>query len=559
MSNVVARQLAENIRVFQLRQDEALRLYRPNPKQEDFHRAVCTTRLARGGNRSGKSTCAFAEDAHAMTGNPIYDGNGVMIPDKYDRSKKLKLWLFGFGEDHIGNVIFDKLFNPGAFWIVNDEVTGLPRVWDPTSEMDLKRREHRRPSQPLIPPYMIDQDSWSWRTKRTSSFDFVRLKNGNEIYAFTSGGNIPQGVAVDLIHVDEDIDQEELVEEWVGRLPDYGGRLMWSAFPHAKNNALMTLSNLAKKKSYEPDSHIKEWLMSLTANKYIPEEEKDKAKEVWGEFGAAVLAARDLGEFPMDDILMYPEFRQETHGIDPENGWVPNCKAAQILAARGGQPPEDWMLMLSVDPGSQKACILMACVPPPEIGNELIIFDEQFELGSSAESITEQAVPKLQGRVWQTFIADMQAGRQTGMGTRTKVIDHYEAAFAARNLQCVDSEGKFTAGTTDVQNRCALVREGLRVPYPGAAPRILFYLPRLKRTIKEFGMYRRRISNKEYQEMPIAKDNDAMNCLEYLAGFEPVYVQPVRPYAQTPIASLDRVRSMFRKDPEKKGHMTLGS
>jgi hypothetical protein len=559
MSNEVARQLSENIAVHQMRQDEALRLYRPNPQQEEFHRATCTIRLARGGNRSGKSTCAFAEDAHAMTGNPIYGADGKPLPDKYDRNKKLKLWLFGFGEDHIGNVIYDKLFNPGAFWIIDDEITGKPRVWDPTSPKDLERQDFRRAAQPLIPSYMIDQESWSWRTKRTSSFDYVRLKNGNEIFAFTSGGNIPQGVAVDLIHADEDIDQEELVEEWVGRLPDYGGRLMWSAFPHAKNNALMTLSNLAKKESVNDNPFIVEWLMSLTANRYIPEEEKNKAKEVWGEFGAAVLAARDLGEFPMDDILMYPMYRPETHGIDPFNGHMPNCKAAHILAANNGNPPDDWMLLLSVDPGSQKACILMACMPPPEIGDEIIFFDEEFELGSSAETLTEGAFPRLRGRVWQTFIADMQAGKQTGMGTRTKVINHYEKAFADRNLESVDTGSKFKAGTTDIQNRCSLVREGLRVPRTGEAPKILFYLPRLRRTIKEFGMYRRRISNKEYQELPIAKDNDAMNCMEYIVGSEPVYVKPVRPYAQTPMSSLEAIRKMFNKSGESQKHVTLGS
>lgn len=559
MSLEVARQLAENLTIYQSRQDEALRLYRPNPVQESFHRATCTTRLARGGNRSGKSTCAFVEDAHAMTGLPIYGANGKAIPDKYDRNKKLRLWLFGYGEDHIGNVIFDKLFNPGAFWIIDDEVTGKPRVWNPADPRDLERKAHRRAAQPLIPPYLIEQDSWSWRTKRINAFEFVRLKNGNEIYAYTSGGNIPQGVAVDLIHADEDIDQEALVVEWAGRMPDYGGRLIWSAFPHAKNNALITLSNLAKKKAHEPDSHIKEWTMSLTANTYIADEEKQKAKDVWGEFGASVLAARDLGEFPMDDILMYPSFRPEIHGIDPGNGWIPSCKAAQILAERDGNPPENWMLLLAADPGSQKACMLMACMPPPEIGDELIVFDEEFELVSSAETLTERAYPRMAGRVWQTFIADLQAGRQTGMGTRTKVIDHYEKAFEKRNLKSVETEGRFKAGTTDVQSRCALVREGLRVPNPGVAPKILFYLPRLSRVVKEFGMYRRRITNDEYQEMPIAKDNDAMNCLEYIVGSEPSYVAPVRPYSQTALSGLERVRNMFRKDADTKNHVTLGS
>ena len=178
---------------------------------------------------------------------------------------------------------------------------------------------------------------------------------------------------------------------------------------------------------------------------------------------------------------------------------------------------------------------------------------------STAESLVKGAYPRLKGFVWQSFIADMQAGKQTGMGTKTKVIDHYEAAFADWNLECVDTGKKFAVGTTDIQNRCALVRKGLQIQKKRTTPKILFYLPRLSRTIKEFSMYRRRISNQEYQELPIAKDNDAMNCLEYIVGSEPVYVVPVRPYAQTPIAGLERIRAIFKKDDAEKKHTTLGS
>lgn len=507
---------------------------------------------------SGKSTCAFIEAAHALTGGDIHAADGSIIPDKYNRQKKLVVWMFGYGEDHIGNVIYDKLFNPGAFWIIDDLVTGKPRIWCPEDPSDAERVEERRPAGPMIPERLIDSDSWSWHEKRKSAFRFVKLKNGNELHAFSSGGNMPQGVAVDLIHVDEDIDNWKIVPEWVARLPDNKGRLIWSAFPHAKNHALLTLSHLAEKLQYDENAHIKEYRLVFSDNPYIESDEKDKAKEVWAEFGEADLAARDEGEFPLDDVLMYPSFKRQIHGIDPSRGWVPKCPAAEIIALNNGEPPEDWMRVLALDPGSQKACALLVAIPPPEIGDEIIVYDEAFETHSSAETLTDILLPKMQGHVFQYFLMDGHAGRQTGMGSGRTVASHYVEAFAKRNLRSVETEGNFRWGTDNVEARCAEVRERLRVRNNTKPPRLLFYLPRLNRTLKEFNSYRRRITNDEYKEIPIAKDNDAMNCMEYIIGGDPQYVRPVRPYSQSGKSRLDQIRERFGVN-QKKDHVSLGA
>lgn len=368
---------------------------------------------------------------------------------------------------------------------------------------------------------------------------------------------MPQGVAVDLIHVDEDIDNWRIVPEWIARLPDNKGRLTWSAFPHAKNHALITLSNLADKRQYDEDAPIREYRLTFSDNPYIETGEKAKAKEVWAEFGESDLAARDEGEFPLDDVLMYPSFKRNLHGIDPARDWIPKCQAAEILALNNGEPPEDWMRLLAIDPGSQKACALLVTLPPPELGDEVIVYDEAFETHSSAESLAEMLLPKMQGHVFQYFMMDGRAGRQTGMGSGRTVASHYVEAFAKRNLESVETRGDFRWGTDNVEARCAEVRDRLRVRNAISPPRLLFYLPRLSRILKEFNSYRRRITNEEYREVPIAKDNDAMNCLEYIIGGNPEYIRPVRPYAQSGKSRLDRIRERFGAD-KKKDHVTLG-
>jgi hypothetical protein len=50
-----------------LRQMEALRLYRAQPKQDEFHACLASERLIVGGVRSGKSVATAAEIARAAT------------------------------------------------------------------------------------------------------------------------------------------------------------------------------------------------------------------------------------------------------------------------------------------------------------------------------------------------------------------------------------------------------------------------------------------------------------------------------------------------------------
>ena len=47
---------------------ESLRLYRPMPHQEEFHKCMASERIVLGGNRGGKSLAVAVEAARAVTG-----------------------------------------------------------------------------------------------------------------------------------------------------------------------------------------------------------------------------------------------------------------------------------------------------------------------------------------------------------------------------------------------------------------------------------------------------------------------------------------------------------
>ena len=98
------------------RRIEALRLYCPMPKQEEFHQCMASERLLIGGNRSGKSAASFVEDARAATGQDPYG--------KYPKEGG-NLVIIGRNWPHIGLVVVPMLFRAGAFKMIKDEL--VPR------------------------------------------------------------------------------------------------------------------------------------------------------------------------------------------------------------------------------------------------------------------------------------------------------------------------------------------------------------------------------------------------------------------------------------------------
>lgn len=508
------------------RQQEALRLYRPMNSQIDFHESCASERIVRGGNRSGKSMSAFAETASAATGIPITGPNGAPLPSKYPTDRPLLIWVIGYDQRHIGGTVYRMLFNPGAFRIIKDLKTEEWRVWRPWEKEDQDREDECKDAPPLIPKRLINPQGWAWENKSERVFTVCRLRNGTEIHAFSSKAEPKQGDPVDLIHIDEDIEYSKHVAEWQARLSDRKGKLIWSVWPHSKNDALIQMSERATEQNNLDSPDVHEIVLKFSDNPYIDQDEKRKRIEAWQKKGADEVRARDQGEFVLDTMLMYPNFNIDDHGTPMEDPSQDDY-IDDLLRQTNGEPPKDWTRYLVLDPGHAVNAVLFAAVPPPShlYPPMVVIYDELYLRQIDAYTVAEEVQKKAKGKIFESFMIDNRAGRQTPMGFNKTVKQQYSDAFSKKRLQSRQTGSQFLSGSDNVAAGVGLVREWLHI-YPGKRSRLRVVRNKTPWLQREFVLYRKRMTRDEVHDEPVSKNDHLMDCLRYLASYNPQYHKP---------------------------------
>lgn len=521
VSTTDQRRLEELLVEQRRRQNLALRIYRPRAgSQEEFHRSLASERLVRGGVRGGKTVCAATETGSAATGIPLTDSRGREIPHKFPTNRPLLIWVIGFDEGHI-SVMYKKLFAPGLFKIITDKATGQWRAWRPWDPDDAARENETKQSPPIIPggpdcdPKGLIAE-WAWSNKAGRVFDLCRLKNGTEIRAFTSGGAAGQGEAVDLIWIDEDIKYPEHIAEWQSRLSDVRGRLIWSAWPHSDNEAIKNITMRAQEQRDRKEPDVAEWVLPFDANPYVPAEEKRKRLEGWGAISEAVLRARNLGEYTDDYQLVYPTFNNDVHGMPRKAG--PDA-VELYLQPLAFHVPNDWTRYLAVDPGHTNAAVLFAAVPPPSIGNFLVIYDEILAQRLEPTIIAEMIRDKTPANaIYRAFMIDWHAGRQTESGSGKRTVEFWREAFASFGIRSQLTDTGFLPGSDDIGARNMVIRNWM-LPRPDGTTHLRIISERCPHTRREFQLYKKKITRDDVSEDVKRKDNHLMDALGYLGAY----------------------------------------
>lgn len=531
-----------------LREMEALRLYQPLPIQREFHQCRARTRLLRGSNRSGKTLSAAVEVASA-----------VLNRDQYGRypARDGRCYVVGRDEKHLGEVIYRKLFRPGAFRMIRDLGTGKWRSYRPWESSDAARKKESKPAPPLIPHRQIQ--SLTWKSKGDNVPAKVTLQSGWEIDFFSSLGKPPRGSDLDLVWLDEEIVESEWYPEMSSRLMDRGGRMIWGATPQAGTDRLYELHQKCEagweawqKVSFHPDLEPdhREFLILLADNPHIGAKEK---ADLEADLTEAEALVRIGGQFSIEASKVYPEFNPKAHALDYFD------------------IPPHWTRYAVVDPGRQVCAVLFAAVPDPEdafpfavgedgeavmqqVGEDdyLFLYDELYIQNCDAVAFADSMRQRCRDQEFEAFICDLHGARITDIGYGQSVAQQYQAELAKRGVTSHATGSGFLWGCDDPKARVEAVRTRLRVRKCGfptvMAVSLHDKLPNLKWEIER---YRYKRTNGIATDTPEDRGRvHLMACLGYLAAYGPKFVARVRPKNRLApaYASFLRRRARGQKD-----------
>jgi hypothetical protein len=475
------------------RKIEGLRLYEPMPEQERFHASNARIRILRGSNRGGKTLPAAVEVARAVTGN-----------DPHSKYPAIDGRFFIVGKDlgHIGEVMWRKLGHAGAFRMIRDEVTGRWRAFRPWERYDVAYKEKSKEAPPLIPPRYIRSRAWESKSEGIPSK--IILHNGWEMVFYSSLGKPPQGADLDGWWFDEEIVDEAWFPEMRARLLDRGGRGIWSATPQAGTDILYDLHERAAKENNRANRRVEEFVILLADNKHMSEEEK---RDLAADLNDEERRVRVGGEFAVTSYRVYPNFSMMIHGV----------KMDEI--------PSHWTRYAVVDPGHQICAVLFAAVPPPAEEDHVYLYDELYLRECDSLKFAEAMRQACVGQKFQAFLMDMHFAMHTEAGIGKNILEQYTEALTKVNVSSAATGHSFRLASDNVGAGVLAVRNWLSVRDDGTAK-----LRVVEGRLPNFDYEIRRYHNQRLNGMIVDKpnqrrNNHLMDCLRYLAMYDPKYVR----------------------------------
>lgn len=332
--------------------------------------AECRTpeQLVCESNRGSKSFTAACKIASVARDVPLttWDGRQIRCRPEHHRGIPLTIWVIGLQLNHIGDTMFRLLFEEGQFSMIEDPDTGALRTYRPWEQWDADHARMKKPAPPLIPPHEIDQSSWVWENKGAHQVAKVTLRNGTRFHFYPSTGDVKKGDPVHWIWIDEMIRYSEHYPEWIMRLTDYEGYLLWSTMIYRNVSALNALMDDAQRQLEEVDRGERD-SKSLTAtvfhfkqggNPYLSKDRIETNREILDRFGDDEIKMRIDGGNIFDSTLIYPFFDKKQHAAFPD-GEPPDApnkewdNLAIVLHRLQGLPPADWTHELIIDPGAE--------------------------------------------------------------------------------------------------------------------------------------------------------------------------------------------------------------
>ena len=494
ISTVVRKAAQERAR----RQLDPLRMYEPMPLQKAFHDSNAMERVVIGSNRGGKTTCCAVEVARIVRGRdpryPARDGRAYIVAEDLDQ---------------IGQVVWRKLSRSGSFKMIRDRRTKKWRSFRPHDEKDKKREDEAKPALPLIPPSEIKEIAWENKKQRVPKL--VVMRNGWEISFYSSKADPPGGADIDLAWFDEEIVLFDWYTEIATRLLDRQGKFIWSAPPLNASASLHELSERADEEQNEQKPSVEKFFLHIEDNLHLTKEQRE---QFWKKLGSdSERRLRYHGEFRIATFKVYSEFDMGLHGF--KNSDLPE-----------GGIPQFWSRYAIVDPGYQICAVLFAAIPPPPQGDFVLLYDELYIPRCSAPIFASEMATKAQGQQFVAFVIDYHAGRTTEVSTGKTREMHYSEELKKNKVSSWKTGHGFIWGSDDVKGGLEAVLRWLGIRSDGKTKlRVLENkLPKFEWEISRY--HYKVVQNRITEDPDQRRDNHLMDCLRYLAMYDPGWVAP---------------------------------
>lgn len=484
-------------------------------------------------HNSGKSTCAavkFAAIARDRCVN-MMDGRKVRMRRKYQRGKRLRMWVIAYDAKYIGQTIHRLLFEPGLFKIIRDPHTGEWVTYKPRNPDHLEIENEKQDSPPLIPSSWIVPGSWNWDNFGNKEFARVSIAHPQtgedlaEIFAYSSKADPKAGDPVDHIWIDEKIKYPKHYGEWQARILDRKGRMDWSSWPAVSNSALTDLTKRARRARETGSKRVQEVVLRTDDNETF---EIKQFKEWASGFSPEEYIARVSGEYQTDGLKMYPLFSKEICSaiIDGDR----EDDLSKELRQNGFEPPEGWTRELVLDPGTTNPAVIFCAIPPPYLGNYYVVYDEICIPRLDAKQLAARIKGKMGGGMFERFIIDPRAARQTPMGFSISVMRNYSNEFEAAGVFCRRTGSSFTFGSDNIAARIQVLQEWTHIQSKTGLPKLRIVVNRCPTLCEQMEEYEKQLASEIAQDFVPAKNQtlDAAVCLEYFASRNPQYVMPMQ-------------------------------
>ena len=342
--------------------------YRPYPEQERFHRCDAFGRYISGGNRGGKTNSVVAEaiwwatDTHPYRKRPRSWGNGA---------------------------IFQR-------FIVVDVAKGVEQIILP------KLKE-------MVPKSYLVRGSFdqSWDSKNL----IFTFSNGSTIDFLTHQMTLDKhgGVPRHIIYYDE-IPPQEVFNENAMRLIDYEGWWVIAATSVAGMGWTYDLLVEPRENGAIPPDELETFVMTQDMNPYLAGDHMSRNRYYLGMDETEKRIRRD-GEFLAKTGLVFPNFKVETHVIEPM------------------MPPREWDWYSSVDFGWNNPTAWLWHAVSPQ--GDIVTFAEHY---ADHMTIPQHATTVLMREAAWAKSPEMRVGDPHGDQTLANTGLSHIGEYAARGV-----------------------------------------------------------------------------------------------------------------------------